>query len=1356
MYEIESAFWFCGVCAKASALLAIVWLGSWFIRKRSAATQHRWWVLGFAGCLLVPAVSCVTPAWTLPPTPEWMQLNRFQSADESFVAAPRSVGMVAGESQSKSIAQSAEMMTPQPPSNNEAGSIQQKSDQLANPIAVVAPKQVDTRPVSVFAWSKVLTTIWIFGVAIVYLRCLWQHCLLHRMLRRCSKLEGADWQSLLSESSELLGVGANVELLQHDAAHSPITAGAWRPVVILPSDARSWSRDRQRLVLLHELAHVSRRDVLTQTLAGLVCGLHWFNPLFWFGLLQMRKLRELACDDLVLSCGQQPAGYADVLLDIAKSYRHQTYASAVGMARNSNVETRIMAILDKTRHHVKLSPTAARMLFVFAAALLCVVATAQLRTQAEPPAPAAQEEQPIAKVADESDDEDDGEDMRTLKIRILDEEGNPLPDATMTAGAIYARGYKGYRIAREHSADDNGTILLRLPKRVISMQLWTWQTSCVGEFKGYPEGTHDEGKLIPKEFEFRLAKGHPIGGRIVDVEGNPIEGVKVEGQCHGGPPMSNMWMGHSKTDAAGHWQLRSAPARPDEGADCKFVLNVSHEDYISDENWGDAQKAQGIEPADLRRGDAKIVLKRGTSISGAVVDVEGDPITKGWVVWSDEPYFSQGVWEAALDSDGRYRTPPLPDAEYPITIVAPGFAAQRRVVKVGSDSRDQPFKLRPGKRITLRFVDSTGAPVPQVGVFMANSSSRDTWQRSNALHNHKHSGVPEYGIPRWADDQGVFVWDWAPEEPVKYGVGARGFAPQKVTLVPKAEPHVITLASARVVTGKVTDKTTGKPIEKFQAMPVIVFRADNLHTRYEDLKQGAAGRYEVPLTGGNPSVHYRVRIEADGYRSVVSAKSFGPQDGRVALDMQLEPAPMRKGRVINPDGSPVANAKLIQGTPTWVPNMRNGEPDSYGERIIESDSDGLFAVNATTEPVRIRAIHDFGFVEKLVQPEEESIGDLQLQPWAKVTGRLMQDGQPVGNQTVYFNTFVRRGLVEPRFQDSNYASTSPDGTFAFDRLPPGLGAVRPDLGPWRDSPLTSGESLPLELKPGTSHEIVLGGEGAVVTGQVMATGRDEVPLDRKYSINYLVSRDRGVTPSIADGFPKLSFDPSTPMQLSWRLDSHFNDWLATREKHFAKLTADGNLRVTGVAPGDYDLVIRLYEQPAGCLVETVGEKIVPVQVKGNDKVELGRIEVPCRLGPRPGSNMRAFGFVDSTGVKKLVNDMSGSYVLMHVWASWCQPCMDHMPEIQQTADSMASKPITFVGLNVDQDSTVASELVKKGGWNWSQNYLGHDSDMARQLAISSVPTYYLVGPDGKLVTSSNQWKDVKKKLVASLEEATNE
>ena len=65
-----------------------------------------------------------------------------------------------------------------------------------------------------------------------------------------------------------------------------------------------------------------------------------------------------------------------------------------------------------------------------------------------------------------------------------------------------------------------------------------------------------------------------------------------------------------------------------------------------------------------------------------------------------------------------------------------------------------------------------------------------------------------------------------------------------------------------------------------------------------------------------------------------------------------------------------------------------------------------------------------------------------------------------------------------------------------------------------------------------------------------------------------------------------------------------------------------------------------------------------------------------------------------------------------------------MPDVAATVDRLKNKPITFVGLNIDKDPAAAKALAAKHAWTWSQNYLGESSDMARQLAISSAPTYY--------------------------------
>ncbi len=1336
---------------KLSLLLSIVWVGSLVMRKRSAAAQHRWWTLGFVGCLILPAICFFTPTWTLPILPSTSAGLRPSQLDGVSMPEIRVPVNLTHSDRSVEPTRQRERIS-KPRTASDLGS--------TNPVGEksIESTRVQEENLTTLSIPSVLLILWIVGIALCWLRITWQHILLKRVLRDCVRLDNPEWNVLLRKCSESLSLHHKASLFQHNSTQSPVSTGVWNPAVILPHDADTWDADRRRLVLLHELAHVQRRDVLTQTVAGLVCGLYWFNPLCWYGLLQMRKLRELACDDLVLSCDQQPSSYADVLLGVARSYRHQHYSTAVGMAHSANVESRIMAILDKTRRRVSFSRTAARLLLVAAATLVGVVGTAQLRSQAEPATEPEKAEAETTVEAGETSKTpvapakvwNDGYVMTkgSMQFRVLDPDGKAFPGVKVTVKR------------KDYATDTNGIAVINFPERLSLLRVWVRKQGYVPLFVQWWPKEQADGHIIPEEYTVRLQKGTVVGGVVQDEQGKPVQGVSVEVKRNPSDvdgrnvrPQFGTWLAYGgaavKTDAQGRWSLDNVPA----GDDIDISVRLSHPDFSDDSGWGGLQRKHGITTQKLRGGDARIVMSRGVNLKGEVVDLDGKPVTRGWVVWSDTPYFGQGVWEKEIGDQGLFETPQLKPGEYPISIIAPGFAAQRRVVDIKPGMESMRFELKPGKRIEIHFVDKDGNPIPKVGVYLANTSIPNTWQGSNALHNHKHPNVPDYGISRKADESGVFVWDWAPAEPVRFSVGAMGYAQQQVSLVAKDEPHIITLAGARVVAGLVTDAQTGEPIPDFRAMPVIIFRPDFFSTRFSDMKRGENGRYELPLTGSaDPNDQYRVRFEADGYRSIVTDESFGPLDGRVELNMQLEPASVREGRFVDPQGEPVFGAKVIEGTSTWVPMTRNGEPDSYGERTVLTDKEGRFELNSTTEPTRVRVLHDSGIAEKLVDPEDDAIGDMELKPWASITGRLIQEGKPIGDQSVYFSPLVRRGLGQARFEDSYYARTDPQGRFEMKRLPPGAGSLWVPLGPWQESPLTSAERLALELAPGEERSVVLGGAGAVLTGQVVATGRDEVPLDRNWSLNYLISRDRGVAVPYDDGFPKLNFDPSGPVKTAWSLDPHFNDWVSTRENHFVKLTANGKLRVTGVEPGEYDLVIRLYEQPAGCLVETVGEKVIPVRVEGEGEIDLGQIEVPCRAGPRVGSDMRAFEFVDTSGRKQFVNDLTGQYVVMHVWASWCRPCLESMPDIQAAAERVADLPAMFIGLNVDQDSAEAEELAEQNGWSWSQNYLGDDSATARQLAISSVPTYYLVGPDGMLIASATEWHEIKDELFTLLDE----
>jgi uncharacterized protein (TIGR03435 family) len=123
-------------------------------------------------------------------------------------------------------------------------------------------------------------------------------------------------------------------------------------------------------VLLHELAHIDRHDCLTQTLAAVACAMYWIHPGVWWVAARLRAERELACDDRVLTAGEDAREYAGHLLELAYTLSSSAApAVAVTMARTRELEGRMLAALDEARNRT-MPPRGSRLAGL---ALLCVV-----------------------------------------------------------------------------------------------------------------------------------------------------------------------------------------------------------------------------------------------------------------------------------------------------------------------------------------------------------------------------------------------------------------------------------------------------------------------------------------------------------------------------------------------------------------------------------------------------------------------------------------------------------------------------------------------------------------------------------------------------------------------------------------------------------------------------------------------------------------------------------------------------------------------------------------------------------------------------------------------------------------------
>jgi beta-lactamase regulating signal transducer with metallopeptidase domain len=127
----------------------------------------------------------------------------------------------------------------------------------------------------------------------------------------------------------------------------PVVYGYPDAVVLLPPGASAWPEGRRRALLVHELAHVGRRDFLSQTLAHVARLLYWPHPLVWWLVRRLRAEAERACDDIVLSAGTAASDYASMLLDAARDLRRARRPLAMlAVVERSRLEERLLALLE--------------------------------------------------------------------------------------------------------------------------------------------------------------------------------------------------------------------------------------------------------------------------------------------------------------------------------------------------------------------------------------------------------------------------------------------------------------------------------------------------------------------------------------------------------------------------------------------------------------------------------------------------------------------------------------------------------------------------------------------------------------------------------------------------------------------------------------------------------------------------------------------------------------------------------------------------------------------------------------------------------------------------------------------------
>jgi beta-lactamase regulating signal transducer with metallopeptidase domain len=256
---------------------------------------------------------------------------------------------------------------------------------------------------SAFPWATIAASIYLLVTSILLARFFVGLAFTRRLLHASHPITDLRVTQTLASRARAFGMARIPRAAESEFISVPVTLGALRPTILLPSNWTDWDDAKLSAVLAHELSHVARRDALTQCLSLLHRAVFWFSPLAWWLDRYLALLAEQASDEAALSCGTDRNQYARILLEFFEALHAapgRVWWQGVAMAKPGHAEhiaeERVERILSwKGSIAMQLKKSIAVAVVALAIPVVYLAAAARPTQHAVPPtAPLAQDQTP--------------------------------------------------------------------------------------------------------------------------------------------------------------------------------------------------------------------------------------------------------------------------------------------------------------------------------------------------------------------------------------------------------------------------------------------------------------------------------------------------------------------------------------------------------------------------------------------------------------------------------------------------------------------------------------------------------------------------------------------------------------------------------------------------------------------------------------------------------------------------------------------------------------------------------------------------------------------------------------------------
>ena len=269
--------------------------------------------------------------------------------------------------------------TPTQTGSEFAKPIKSQQDIAESPVSKAAesPVSAETIPLN---WQGGIFIAWLFGMLV----------LLAEFIRRIASIKKLIAQSepaperlaeMVHTCQERIGVKGVVELRLSNDMVSPAVCGLLRHVIIVPTGLlEEMDRSKLAMVLMHELSHVKRADLWVNLFQTILQIFYFYNPFVWAANAYIRRVREQAVDEMVLTrLNGEAASYSNTLIDVAEKAvsRPQFRLATVSIIESkSKLKERIKIMLSKPIPKDTKIGFAGLVLIIVAAAVMLPMAKA--------------------------------------------------------------------------------------------------------------------------------------------------------------------------------------------------------------------------------------------------------------------------------------------------------------------------------------------------------------------------------------------------------------------------------------------------------------------------------------------------------------------------------------------------------------------------------------------------------------------------------------------------------------------------------------------------------------------------------------------------------------------------------------------------------------------------------------------------------------------------------------------------------------------------------------------------------------------------------------------------------------------